>query len=129
MAFFTGRVTRSRPRSPKARPDADAHFDFVDDGTPESQRQHPTKGGRSNRGQGDVKSALSDVSRRQRGPLKALCLAVRYDGQQPRAGKNGAAAATQTRNSMKTHWGTHQDSPENRGINIAGKRYGWPQGH
>jgi len=45
----------------------------------------------------------------------------------PGAGKNGPSA-TQTRNSMKTHWGTHQDSPENRGINIAGNGMGGRKG-
>jgi hypothetical protein len=29
---------------------------------------------------------------------------------------------------MKTHWGTHADSPENRGINIAGNGMGGRKG-
>lgn len=29
---------------------------------------------------------------------------------------------------MNTHWGTHQDSPENRGINIAGNGMGGRKG-
>ncbi|KAI0574622.1 hypothetical protein PtrSN002B_005406 [Pyrenophora tritici-repentis] len=118
-----------RPVVHKARPDADAHFDFVDDGTPESQRQHPTKGGRSNRGQGDVKSALSDVTAAvNEGRSKHFASQFDMTDNSPSAGKNGAAAATQTRNSMKTHWGTHQDSPENRGINIAGNGMGGRKG-
>lgn len=32
------------------------------------------------------------------------------------------------RSSMKTHWGTHADSPENRGINIAGNGMGGRKG-
>ncbi|RMZ66856.1 hypothetical protein GMOD_00002229 [Pyrenophora seminiperda CCB06] len=137
-----------RPIVHKARPDSDAHFDFVDDGTPESQRQHPTKGGRSNRGQGlyedhvnnttndaddhaskgDVKSALNDVTTAVN-KNRSKDFAAQFDmtDNSPGAGKNGPAA-TQTRNSMKTHWGTHQDSPENRGINIAGNGMGGRKG-
>jgi hypothetical protein len=34
----------------------------------------------------------------------------------------------QSRSSMKTHWGVHADSPENRGINIAGNGMGGRKG-
>ena len=42
-----------RPVIHKARPDADAHFEFVDDGTPEGQRkQKASKGRLQNKGMG-----------------------------------------------------------------------------
>ncbi|KAI4631930.1 uncharacterized protein J4E87_002637 [Alternaria ethzedia] len=108
-----------RPIVHKARPDQDAHFDFVDEGTPEGQRKAaPTKGGRSNKGQGLYEDHVTDKTDETSG-----------DNSDARRALNDVTQSkTQTRNSMKTHWGTHADSPENRGINIAGNGMGGRKG-
>ncbi|KAF1836724.1 hypothetical protein BDW02DRAFT_577782 [Decorospora gaudefroyi] len=142
-----------RPVVHKARPDADAHFEFVDDGTPEGQRrQAPTKGGRANKGQGlyedhvtnttnddqdgaaqgDVKRALNDVTTTVKNKNRSKDFGSQWEmtDNSPGANKNGSSKMPthETRSSMKTHWGTHQDSPEGRGINIAGNGMGGRKG-
>ncbi|KAF1944160.1 hypothetical protein EJ02DRAFT_399258 [Clathrospora elynae] len=143
-----------RPIVHKARPDADPHFDFVDDGTPEAQRrQAPTKGGRGNKGQGlyedhvthttnsahdgaakgDVKRALNDVTIAVENKNRSKDFGSQWEmaDNSPGVGKNGSSKVPthETRSSMNTHWGAHQDSPgDGRGINIAGNGMGGRKG-
>jgi len=103
-----------RPIVHKARPDQDAHFDFDDNGTPEAQRgPAPTKGGRSNKGQGLYSDNVTDND---------------VDPADARALSDITKNKNQTRSSMKTHWGVDADSPDGRGINIAGNGMGGRKG-
>ncbi|KAF1839913.1 uncharacterized protein K460DRAFT_371864 [Cucurbitaria berberidis CBS 394.84] len=136
-----------RPIIHKARPDADAHFDLVDDGTPEAQRKSaPTKGSTSNKGQGlyedhvthtteeeqDVKRPLNDVTTAVENKNRSKDFGAHWDmtDDSPGLGKKGAAKKPthETRKAMNTHWGEYQDSPENKGINIAGNGMGGRKG-
>jgi hypothetical protein len=105
-----------RPIVHKARPDQDAHFDFDDNGTPEAQRgAAPTKGGRSNKGQGLYEDHVTDKNDND-------------DGAATRALNDITKNKNQARSSMKTHWGVDADSPDSRGINIAGNGMGGRKG-
>lgn len=140
-----------RPIVHKARPDADPHFEFVDDGTPEAQRKQVTKGRIGNKGQGlyedhvtnttddaldgaaqgDSKRALNDVTRTVKNKNRSKDFGAHWEmnDNSPREGKNGSKQPDhEERSHMKTHWGTHQDSPEARGINIAGNGMGGRKG-
>jgi hypothetical protein len=140
-----------RPIVHKARPDADPHFEYVDDGTPEAQRrQAPTKGGRSNKGQGlyedhvtdttddtedgaatgDVKRPLNDVTAATKNKNRSKDFVGSQFAMTDNSPGNGKTVPShETRSSMNTHWGTHQDSPEGgRGINIAGNGMGSRKG-
>ncbi|KAL1794667.1 hypothetical protein ACET3X_006483 [Alternaria dauci] len=103
-----------RPIVHKARPDQDTHFDLDDNGTPEAQRDPaPTKGGRSNKGQGLYSNNVTDNE---------------VDPAAARALSDITKNKSQTRSSMKTHWGVDADSPDSRGINIAGNGMGGRKG-
>ena len=140
-----------RPIVHKARPDADPHFEFNDDGTPDAQRVVPVKGGRGNKGQGlyedhvtnttddandgavkgDSKRALNDVTTVVSNKNRDKDFGSQWEmtDNSPGVGKNDAAKSKQAvRSSMKTHWGTHADSPDSRGINIAGNGMGGRKG-
>ncbi|EMD94298.1 hypothetical protein COCC4DRAFT_163263 [Bipolaris maydis ATCC 48331] len=101
-----------RPIVHKARPDADAHFEFNDDATPEGQRARPVKSKLGNKGQGLYDDHVTNTT-----------------DDSPGVGKKENIKSSQAvRSSMKTHWGMHADSPENRGINIAGNGMGGRKG-
>jgi hypothetical protein len=142
-----------RPIVHKARPDADAHFEFVDDGTPAAQRKPiSTKGSRGNKGQGlyedhvlnttnpdddnaakgDVKRALNDVTTAVKNESRSKDFGVHWDmtDDSPAQTNNGniKKPGNETRKALTTHWGEYQDSPENRGINIAGNGMGGRKG-
>lgn len=138
-----------RPVVHKARPDADPHFDFVDESTSDGQRKvAPTKGSRGNKGQGlyedhvtnttndeddssakgDVKRALNDVTTAVKNENRSKDFGAHWEmnDNSPALNKNGGAKlpSRETRKAMNTHWGEYQDSPEGRGINIAGNGMG-----
>ncbi|KAL6711831.1 hypothetical protein ACN47E_002874 [Coniothyrium glycines] len=137
-----------RPIVHKARPDADPHFEFVDDGTPEAKRkQASTKGRTANKGQGlyedhvtnttddakdgavrgDNKRALNDIKNAGNSEYRSKDFGAHFEmaDNSPSVGKNGSKQPDQeSRSHMKTHWGTHQDSPGERGISIAGNGMG-----
>ncbi|KAI8940217.1 hypothetical protein NX059_003921 [Plenodomus lindquistii] len=142
-----------RPIVHKARP-MDPHFDFVDQGTPEAQRkQASTKGSIGNNGQGlyedhvthttdnrqdrafkgDGNRALNDVTTAVENKNRSKDFGAHFDMQDNSPGANKLASSKlpshDTRSSMHTHWGAHQDSPESRGINIAGNGMGGRKGH
>ncbi|KAG9188796.1 hypothetical protein G6011_07501 [Alternaria panax] len=103
-----------RPIVHKARPEQDAQFDFDDNGTPEAQRgAAPTKGARSNKGQGLYSDNVTDND---------------VDPATSRALADVTKNKNQARSSMKTHWGVDADSPDGRGINIAGNGMGGRKG-
>lgn len=129
------------------------HFDFVDDGTPEAQRkQASTKGNIGNNGQGlyedhvtnttddrkdrafrgDGHRALDNVTIAVENKNRSKDFGAHFDmeDQSPGANKlaNSKLPSHETRSSMNTHWGAHQDSPESRGINIAGNGMGSRKG-
>ncbi|KAH7399247.1 hypothetical protein BKA66DRAFT_406763 [Pyrenochaeta sp. MPI-SDFR-AT-0127] len=138
-----------RPVVHKARPDADPHFDFVDESTPGGQRKViTTKGSRGNKGQGlyedhvthttnddednsskgDVKRALNDVTTAVKNENRSKDFGAHWEmnDNSPAANKNSGTKqpTRETRKAMNTHWGEYQDSPEGRGINIAGNGMG-----
>ena len=136
-----------RPIVHKARPDADAHFDFVDDGTPEAQRKSaPIKGGNSNKGQGlyedhvthttendhDTKRPLNDVTKAVKNKNRSKDFGAHWDmtDDSPGLNKNveNKKPIQETRKALSTHWGEYQDSPESKGINIAGNGMGGRKG-
>ena len=144
-----------RPIVHKARPDADPHFEFVDDGTPEAKRvPAATKGARGNKGQGlyedhvtnttndaddgsvtgDVKRALNDLTTAIKNENRSKDFAPHWqmsDDSPAAATKNGTAnqkPIPEARKAMTTNWDLYQNSPENRGINIAGNGMGGRKG-
>ncbi|CBX95409.1 hypothetical protein LEMA_P025610.1 [Plenodomus lingam JN3] len=142
-----------RPIVHKARP-MDPHFDFNDDGTPEAQRkQASTKGSLGNNGQGlyedhvthttdsrqdrsfkgDGHRPLNDVTTAVENKNRSKDFGAHFDMQDNSPGANALANSKlpshETRSSMNTHWGAHQDSPDGRGINIAGNGMGGRKGH
>lgn len=127
----------------KARPDADPHFEFVDDSAPDPQRKQPVKGRNSNKGQGlyedhvtnttndaedgaargDVKRGFNDVTTAVKNKNRSKDFGSQFElnDNSPAGGKSeNKRPEHESRRHMKTHWGTYQDSPEGRGINIAG---------
>lgn len=141
-----------RPIVHKARPDADPHFEFVDDGTPDGQRkQASTKGQGSNKGQGlyqdhvtgttagdagdapydDDKKVLSDVTQNKisnENRQKDFGAQWEINDNSPANSKH-AAPKKDTHKATKTNWGLYQDSPDARGgINIAGNGMGGRKG-
>jgi len=141
-----------RPIVHKPRP-MEPHFDFADEGTPEAQRQPvSTKGNLGNKGQGlyedhithttddrhdgafkgDDHRALNDVTTVVKNKNRSKDFGAHFDMRDDSPGANELAHSKlprhETRSSMNTHWGAHQDSPENRGINIAGNGMGSRKG-
>lgn len=144
-----------RPIVHKARPDADPHFEFVDDGTPEAKRKPAsTKGARGNKGQGlyedhvtnttndeddghatgDVKRALNDVTTAVKNENRSKDFGSHWemDDNSPAPDKNDAKQKqkqdSNTRKAMTTNWDHYANSPEGRGINIAGNGMGGRKG-
>ncbi|KAF2663074.1 hypothetical protein K491DRAFT_584123 [Lophiostoma macrostomum CBS 122681] len=130
-----------RPVVHKARPDADAHFEFEDDGTPEAQRQHrvPSKGQGHNKGlglyqdhvtnstsddegntahKGDVKRPLGDVTTAVRNENRSKDFGSQWEmnDDSPAAQKNGGAKHVtenqkKTLNTLGAQW-AFSESPE-----------------
>lgn len=141
-----------RPIVHKARPDADPHFEFVDDGAPVENKPAIVRGGRGNKGQGlyedhvmhttndkddgaskgDVKRALNDVTTAIKNENRNKDFAPHWEmkDESPAHLKNDGPKKpiAETRKALNTHWGEYQDSPENRGINIAGNGMGARKG-
>lgn len=141
-----------RPIVHKARPDADPHFEFVDDGTPDGQRkQASTKGQSSNKGQGlyqdhvtgttagdagdapyddDVKRPLNDVTHNIKNDNNQKKFGAQWEiNDNSPAGSKHAAPKKDTHMATKTNWGLYQNSPDAReGINIAGNGMGGRKG-
>ncbi|KAH8733039.1 hypothetical protein GQ44DRAFT_766103 [Phaeosphaeriaceae sp. PMI808] len=142
-----------RPVVHKARPDADPHFEFVDDGTPDGQRQQPTKGRIANKGMGlyqdhvtgtkahdeddtpydDDEHPLSQVTHNIKNENRKKDFASHWDmtDDSPAASKNGTAKKPVVDNhqATKSNWSLYQNSPDTRGgINIAGNGMGGRKG-
>jgi hypothetical protein len=140
-----------RPIVHKARPDADPHFEFVDEATPEAQRkQASTKGSIGNKGMGlyqdhvmgttagdadatpyddDIKRPLSDVTRAIKNENRNKDFAAHWEinDNSPAGSKNGPPKKPTVDNhqATKSNWSLYENSPETRGgINIAGNGMG-----
>jgi hypothetical protein len=138
----------------KARPDADPHFEFVDDGTPEAQRKAPsTKGRVGNKGMGlyqdhvtgtkahdaddtpydDDQRPLSDVTHNIKNENRSKDFGAHWDmtDDSPAAAKNTTTKKplVDDHKATKTNWSLYQNSPETRGgIQIAGNGMGGRKG-
>ncbi|KAH7077007.1 hypothetical protein BKA63DRAFT_511211 [Paraphoma chrysanthemicola] len=144
-----------RPIVHKARPDQDAQFEFVDDGTPDGQRKmQSTKGRIGNKGMGlyqdhvmgttagdaddapyddDIKRPLSDVTQAIKNENRNKDFGAHWDmtDESPAAAKNSAPKKQVDDNhkATKTNWSLYQNSPDSReGINIAGNGMGGRKG-
>jgi hypothetical protein len=130
----------------KARPDADPHFEFVDDGTPEAQRKMAsTKGRSSNKGQklyqdhvtgttaGDADDGAYDDDQRPLNENRSKDFGAHFEmtDNSPAASKSNPAKKPVIDNhkATKTNWSLYDESPDTRGgINIAGNGMGGRKG-
>ncbi|KAF2013112.1 hypothetical protein BU24DRAFT_452071 [Aaosphaeria arxii CBS 175.79] len=127
-----------RPVVHRARPDADPHFEFVDDGTPEAAKKQPsTKGNLHNKGLGLYKDHVigSDDEADDDGPrgdtarpLGDITTVVKNENRKKDFGSQwemadespaqvqkafvGSKATGKTQKSLDTHWGLYEQSPE-----------------
>ena len=122
-----------RPIVHKARPDADPHFEFNDEGTPAAQKQKPsTKGSTSNKGQGlykDHVTANDDEEGTATGDMRTL--AERPIKSQNRSNDFGAHWEMNDNSPAPTQRNENQrpDTTENQyKINIAGNGMGGRKG-
>jgi hypothetical protein len=143
-----------RPVVHKARPDANPHFEFADDGTPDAQRKKaPTKGGLGNKGmglyqdhvlhydddevndasKGDVKRSLNEISTHTGSNNRTKDFDAHWDMNDKSPANNGTNGSKLTGTQQKVlktmdaNWG-HEPSPKTRGINIAGNGMGGRKG-
>lgn len=143
-----------RPVVHKARPDADPHFEFVDDGTPDAQKKvASTKGRAANKGQklyqdhvtgttaGDADDApydddqrpLSDVTHTIKNENRSKDFGAHFEmtDNSPAASKSNPPKKPVVDNhkATKTNWSLYDESPDTRGgINIAGNGMGGRKG-
>lgn len=93
---------------------------------------HTTETSNDGAVKGDVKRALNDVTTEVKNKNRSKDFGAHFDMTDNSPGANKIAndnlPTHETRSSMNTHWGTHQDSPEGRGINIAGNGMGSRKG-
>ncbi|CAI6331571.1 unnamed protein product [Periconia digitata] len=142
-----------RPVVHKARPDADAHFDFEDEATPEGQRKLVSNKGRNaNKGMGlykdhvlgssgeeeganpgDNKRGHNDVTTHVRNDSRKKDFAPHFEmaDNSPSHGKTDTKAAVPEikKKAIQTNWKLYDDTPGNRGgINVAGNGMGGRKG-
>lgn len=146
-----------RPVVHKARPDAEAHFEFVDDGTPEGQRKEAVSKGRlHNKGlglykdhvlgstsddeddtpKGDAKRPLNDVTTHIKNENRQKDFGAHWEMRDDSPGPekapfNGNKLPENKKKVLKTmdaNWGLYADSPEQPGIKTAGNGMGGRKG-
>lgn len=142
-----------RPVVHKARPDADPHFEFVDDGLPEGQtKQAASKGRLQNKGmglyrdhvtaddeddasRGDAKHAIDHISTHIRNDNRSKDFGAHWEMNDDSPGinqpSNGNKLTQNQKKVLKTmdaNWGPADDSPQNRGIKTAGNGMGARKG-
>lgn len=129
-----------RPIVHKARPDADPHFEFVDDGTPDAQRKMAsTKGRKGNKGMGlyqdhvtgttagdaddapydDDQQPLNDVTHHIKNENRSKDFGAHWEmnDESPAASKTAPPKKPAVDNHLatKTNWSLYQTSPDTRG--------------
>jgi hypothetical protein len=136
----------------KERPNLNANFEFDDQGTPEDQRKaNPTKGGLGNKGmglykdhvlgsasddedvtpKGDTKRALNDVSfhTKNENRKKDFGSSFEMKDDSPAHDKTYKENVPEIKKkATATNWSHYENSPESRGINIAGNGMGGRKG-
>lgn len=148
-----------RPVVHKARPDADPHFEFVDDGTPQADKKAvPPMGRNQNKGlglysdhvvgtnsddeestpHGDVKRPVAVVKNENR--KKDFGSQWEMNDDSPAASKNASHVSKgnpKVSKNLDTNWEMYEQSPDQvkkenvktRGINIAGNGMGGRKGY
>lgn len=137
----------------KARPDADQHFEFQDEATPQAKRMPaPTKGRKANTGlykdhgfgssgddeqtglKGDNTRGQNDVSTHIRNESRKKDFAPHFDmaDDSPTGGKDGSqksAVPEIKKKAIQTNWKLYDEAPGTRaGINVAGNGMGGRKG-
>ncbi|KAF1951862.1 hypothetical protein CC80DRAFT_453288 [Byssothecium circinans] len=142
-----------RPVVHKERPNLNPNFEFEDDGTPQGQRKPaPSKGNLGNKGmglymdhvlgdddenndgtsKGDVKRALNDVTTHVKNENRQKDFGSSWEMNDESPVHNKTSFKQNVpeikKKAIQTHWSHYENSPESRGINIAGNGMGSRKG-